>query len=81
MACQIEGRIESEDVLEQGAEENICSSLMICIPHYLLLGWCLEGGWDGWGRWHIWERKKLVELWWENMKEVGYLEDWGIDRS
>ena len=33
----------TEGVPEQGAEENICSRLVICILHYLLIGWCFEG--------------------------------------
>jgi hypothetical protein len=64
----------------QTGENYTMRSFMICIAHWILLGWSSEGGCDGLGMWHAWGRRGMCTGFWRgNMKERHHLEDVGID--
>jgi hypothetical protein len=49
--------------------------------HPILLGGSNQGGCDGWGKYHIWERRKIyTKFWEENMKVKGRLYGLAVDR-
>jgi hypothetical protein len=48
---------------EQEANENcMMRSSVTCTSGQILLGWSNQGGWDGQGMWHVWERRAMHSL-------------------
>jgi hypothetical protein len=55
-------------------------SLIMCTHPQILLRRSNQGGWDGRGMWHAWDRReKCTRFWWESPKGRDHSEDRVVD--
>jgi len=54
---------------------DVCYRVLCFLLPATILSSSSKGVSDGWGMWHVWERREMsTGFWWKNLKERNYFE-------